>query len=185
MTADSPPVRGVVAAAAPITTAAAAQDARRSWIPVAYPTLIGGGFFLSLFVASGASPFATTRLIVGSVVLCLVVSVVCCALMRDRDRGGLVALAVILLLIAGNSPVRFAALAVGIGALAFERVASRGRPTRVPWRLVSRIGNMAGVIVLLAVTIRAGQDGTLAALADDVRAEGPGFLRPAAASVAP
>ncbi|HKG56019.1 MAG TPA: hypothetical protein VKA85_02115, partial [Candidatus Limnocylindrales bacterium] len=47
------------------------------------------------------------------------------------------------------------------------------------------IGNMAGVIVLLAVTIRAGQDGTLAALADDVRAEGPGFLRPAAASVAP
>ncbi|MFL5681302.1 MAG: hypothetical protein ACJ77B_11955 [Chloroflexota bacterium] len=187
MTTDAAPavtVAGDAPLAARVVPRATAERERRPWIPVAYPTLVGGGFFLSLFVASGASPFATTRMILVSVAACLVVSAASGALMRDRHRGGLLALAVILILITGNNTMRLAAILIGIAALAVERIASRRRPSRLSWPLVTRLGNMAGVILLLAVGIKAAQDGTLTAIVDDVHTEGPAFIRPPAAAPA-
>ena len=50
---------------------------------------------------------------------------------------------------------------------------------KMPWPLISRVGNAIAVIVVLAIGIKTFQDGTFQAIAADIQAEGPLVLRPA------
>lgn len=162
---------------AAVATAAPVPAPRRAFIPVGYPAAIGATFVLSLFVASGASPFSALRMIVVAIAGCLLLTSLAGAAMRDRDRGGLFALVLILLLIAGQDPPRLAALTVGAAALIVERIVSYRRPPRIRWSVITRVANVAAVIALLALGLKALQEGTLASVLYDIRAEGPPFLR--------
>jgi Sulfatase len=169
----------------PILRSAAAARPRASLRPVVYPTLFAFAFVLYLFVASGASIFAGLRLLVASILVGLVVTVVCTFLVRDRHRGGLIALVVVLLLIAGNEAQKALALLLGIAALVVERIASSGKPSRMPWPLVTRVATFVGVIAVVAVGLKGAEDGTWHAAADELRTEGPSFVRSANAGTAP
>jgi hypothetical protein len=163
---------------------------RRAYVPVVYPAALCATYFLILFVASGASPYSAVRMIVIAALAGLLLTSLAGVLMRDRDRGGLFALTVILLFIAGDDPRKLFALGLGCVALIVERLASGRRPSRIPWPIITRVGTIAAVIAVLTVGIKAGQDGTAAAVLHDLRAEGPSLVRdarpaPAASSQAP
>ncbi len=146
--------------------------------PVAYPILIGTGFFILLFAASGASPYSAIRMVLAAAVVSSIIAIVCSVVMRDRHRGALLAMLVILGLYAGPDDARMmVVLVLAIGVLVVETVTSRRRTMATPWPLISRVGNGIAVIVLLAIGINAVQDGTLQTVAYDLRAEGPEALR--------
>ena len=157
--------------------------------PVAHPTLISFAFVLSLFLASGASVFAGARLLLASIALGVVVTLVAALVLRDRHRGALFALALVLLLIVGNDLRAAAAIALGLAMLVVERVASLRQPNRVPWPVVTRVANAVAAVFLLSVVLKGFQDGAFQAAVADARAEAA-FLRgggehPAASSAGP
>ena len=153
---------------------------RLPWRPAAYPIVIGTAFFALLFLSSGASPFSGIRMILAAVLVSTIVAVACCLLMRDRDRGSLLAMLVLIGLYAGpGDPRLLALLALAALLVVVESVMSRRRPMKMPWPLISRVGNAIAVIVVLAIGIKTFQDGTFQAIAADIQAEGPSVLRPA------
>lgn len=162
---------------AAVAAAVPARAPRRTFIPVGYPAAIGATFVLSLFAASGASPFSALRMIVVAIAGCLLLTSLAGAAMRDRDRGGLFALVLILLLIVGEDPLRMAALIVAAAALVLERIVSWWRPAKIRWGVITRVANVVAAIALLALGLKALQEGTLASVLYDIRAEGPAFLR--------
>ena len=153
------------------------RQARPAWFPVAHPIALGAASFLLLLVSSGASLFAGTRMVLIAAVVITLLTAAAGALMRDRHRGGVLALAIVLVLIVGDRPLQLAAIGLGILMLIVERIASLRRPTRTPWPLITRVANVIAAVVLVAITIKAVQDGTIGAFVADVSAEGPSFLR--------
>jgi len=154
-----------------------AERAQRPWWPVAYPIVLVIAFLVLLLVSSGASFFAGTRMILVGAVLATLLTVVAGTLMRDRHRGGLVALAVVLLILTGTQPAIFAALVAGIVLLVVERLASLRQPSRTPWPVLTRALNAIAVVVVIAVAIKGVQEGAFRGFVDDVANEGPAFLR--------
>ena len=153
------------------------RRAHPAWLPVAHPILLGSSSFLLLLVSSGASLFAGIRMVVVAAAVMVVITVLSGIGMRDRHRGGVLALTIALLLIVGDRPLQLAAIGVGIALLIVERVASLRRPTRTPWPLITRVLNAVAAVILIAITVKAVQDGTVGAFAADIGAEGPAFLR--------
>jgi hypothetical protein len=162
-----------------MATARSRTQGRALWVPVAYPILIGTCLYLLLFVASGASPYSALRMVLAALLISVAITVVANVVIRDRDRGALLATMIILGVYAGTDDVRMVAvLGLAIVVLGVEAVTSRRRAMRTPWPLITKVGNLIGVIALLAIGIKAAQDGTVEAVLYDLRAEGPALLRP-------
>jgi sulfatase-like protein len=124
----------------------------RSRFPFAiYPAAILLLVALHLWVASGISPFAATR----ALIVCAVVGVGVCALgaavMRDRDRGGLFATLIVILLLVGGRPAAIPILAIPMALLFVERYGPRQSSLNWPWigRMVSRVTAVFALAVLL------------------------------------
>ncbi len=153
---------------------------RRWWPPVAYPIIIAVALILVLYEASGASPYSSIRLIIGALLVGMAFTIACSAVLRDRDRGALLALLGVLGLYAGlDDPRLVIVLAAAAVLLLIETVSADHRVLRTPWRTISRMAIVIAVIIVLAIGIKAVQDGTAQAVVADVRAEGPAILRPA------
>ncbi len=116
-------------------------------------------------------------MIVVAVILATLVTMAAGAVLRDRHRGGMVALTIVLLLIVGNRPVLALALGLGVVLLLVERVASLRGSTRTPWPTITRVMNGVALVIVVAITIKAAQDGTIGAFAADLQNEGPVELR--------
>jgi len=160
--------------------------ARARMRPVLYPAAIAVAFVLNLMIDSEVSPYAAGRPLILAVGVGLAIPWVAGLASGDRDLAGLIGGVLILLLIASPSPV---IATLGLTALlltalqwllARRRSESRAAGERM-WPLVTRIASAAGLVLLLAVGIKAVQLGRGEAVVHDLVAESP-FRRRAVAA---
>ena len=136
-----------------------------------YPAAVLVLVALHLWAASGVSPFAATRALAVCIVLGVGIAALGAAVMRDRDRGGLFALLVVLLLLAGG---RVAVIPIALIPMALLIVERYG-PWHVAlnWAFVGRMASRATIIFALAVLLEAIQLGRAGDLVTAVRTETP------------
>ena len=104
----------------------------KSRLPFAiYPAAILLLVALHLWAASGVSPFAATRALLVCAVLGVAVSALGAAIMRDRNRGGLFAVLIVILLLAGGRPTAIPIVLVPMALLLIERYGPR--QTTLDW----------------------------------------------------
>lgn len=149
--------------------------------PVLYPAGILAAFVLSLLVWTGVSPYAAGRPLLIAVALGLSLPWLIGLVFGDRDRAGIVAFLVVLLILPG--PVRDAfILLAGVlglllaGVLGLRLVDGRRRgrrPGRIRWRLITRAMSAITAIILVAIVIAAVQNGRITQIARDLVAEAP------------
>ena len=161
--------------------------ARTRMRPVLYPAAIAVAFVLNLMIEAEVSPYAAGRPLILAVGVGLAIPWVAGLASGDRDLAGLNGAVLILLLIASPSPV---IATLGLTALlltalqwllARRRSESRAAGERM-WPLVTRIASAAGLVLLLAVGIKAVQLDRVETFAQDLVAESPLRPRPVAAS---
>ena len=147
-----------------------------------YPAAILLLVALHLWAASGISPFAATRALAVCVVLGIAVSALGAAVMRDRDRGGLFSLLVILLLLAGGRPAVIPIAVIPMVLLIVERYGPRH--VGLDWAWIGRMASRATIIFGLAVLLEAIQLGRPGDLLTAMRTETPLRSAPTAAAAA-
>jgi len=125
------------------------------------------------------------RVVVGFTIGALVVSAVCRVLFGARDRAGVAATLVVLLVFGGSDP-RVAGIAlVALAIVVAERIAATRYRLRVPWALAGKVLSAGSVIVLAAVFIRSATDGSFGPFAGALVSEAPFLARGSSAAAPP
>jgi hypothetical protein len=139
-----------------------------------YPAVAVALLTVHLWVASGVSPFAAIRGIALAFIVAIVPVAVGGILLRDRDRGGMLGLLLVLGLAAGGrQPVALLA-AVGALLIVIDRYGPRHRTIAWPWMGLQL--RRATTILALAVLLEAIQFGRIGDLVTAALRETP--LRP-------
>jgi hypothetical protein len=135
--------------------------------PRPYPTAIAVAGLLVLFVEVTVSPLALVRALVLVSIMSAAVTIVATAITGDADLGALVSLVVALAFLGGRRPE---VLVLAVLALTCLLVIWRLRRERtsVRWPFVTRVLTILATVLLLAVAIKAAQDGRLPELANDL-----------------
>ena len=128
-------------------------------IPAAYPIAIAVAYIGILFLGIGGSIFSAPRVFVAAGFGAAVVGVIGNLLMRDRDRGALLSLAIVLLVFFGTSWPIVVALGAAIVLMIVERLVSQRRGSPVPWTRISLVANGVAAIFLLTLVITGIQEG--------------------------
>ena len=141
--------------------------------PVLYPVGILAAFVLMSLVRTGVTPDAAGRPLLIAVAVGLLVPWVLGLVVGDRDRAGVLAIAVVMLLLAGQAPV-VVVLPIAVFALVLlEDRMNRGRPRRIRWAVVTRVMSAVTAILLVAIGFAAVQEGRMVQIAHDLVAEAP------------
>ena len=145
-------------------------ESRRPWwrIPL-YPIVFPCVIVLLVWATVGVSPVFAIRPLVVVFAVGALVTLICCALVRDRDRGGVLATVVLIALFVTGAEA-LTVVVISAITLVVESVVRRG----IPWRfgpLITRLLTMASVIVLIATGIRVVQDGVISAAMTDLADE--------------
>ena len=160
------------------------EDRSRGWLPPLYPIILAMGMVLAIIMQSGGSPYAAVRVFAGFMLGAVLICVLARALLGTRDRAGVAATLVIVLVFAGPDP-RIAALVLfALGIVVAERIASARFRLRVPWALAGRVLNAGSVIILVAVFMRSATDGSLGPFVGALVNEAP-FLARGSSPVTP
>jgi len=139
--------------------------------PVLYPVGILAGFVLFLLVKSGVSPYSAGRPLLIALGVGLALPWLFGLLVGDRDRAGILAILVVMVLLAGQSALA-AALLVGILAvLLAESWTGRAGARRIRWPLITRAMSAVTAILLVAIGILAVQNGGIVRIPRDLVAE--------------
>ena len=148
-------------------------DLRRRWRPVWYPSMLAAVWVMSIATITAVSPYAALRSVLFALVLVLGITAVLTRLLRDRDRAGVFAVAILIALLSGHFPDGLVA-PVGIAAIVLLewRLAIQGG-SRFPWPAVTRVGNLAAAVAALALTITALQNGVAESAIRDIWNHGP------------
>jgi hypothetical protein len=137
-------------------------------VPAAYPIAFAVAYVGLLFFGIGVSVYSAARVFVVTTVGAAVVAIVCNLLMGDRDRGGLLALIVVMLLLVGTGPAAAVVLGLAAALVIAERLLSLRRPSRVRWRIVTTVANAVAVIVLLTFVVTGIEEGGFRRAARDI-----------------
>jgi len=141
-----------------IRSTIAGRDLPR-YVPTFYPVVVAVTYLATLFVGLGISVFSVTRLFAVTTVAVAAISIAINLVMRDRNRGGVLCLALLFVALFGQDP-RVVAVVSGVAALVIaERVISFKRPTRVPWRTITLVGNAVAAILILTLIASGVQNG--------------------------
>lgn len=131
--------------------------------PIAlYPALLAIALVAELINVSGISPFAAIRSLGIAVVAALFLSWLGRLLLRDADRGGVLAALWILALLGGDDPRLAAVLAMASVLLLVERYVLPPGGRTIRWVRVGRVFGRLAVILMIAIAIQAVQLGTIA-----------------------
>lgn len=135
--------------------------------PVAVTLLVG----LHLWVVSGISPFAAVRGLAILLLIGIAAAATGTAILRDRHRGGLLGLLLVLTILVGGR----SGLALLLLAAAALLVVERYGPWRIDlnWAWVGRLVGRATAIFALAVVLEAIQLGRFGDLVTAFQREGP------------
>jgi hypothetical protein len=155
--------------------------------PVLYPVGILAGFVLFLLVNWGVSPYSAGRPLLIALAVGLALPWLFGLLVGDRHRAGLLAALVVLLLLAGQSPIAAALIAGVFLILLAESWTGRGRSRRIRWPVITRAMSAVSAILLVAIGILAVQNGGIVRIPRDLVAEAPvgRFGSPAMATTQP
>ena len=148
----------------------------RGGLPL-YPVLLAIALVLSIVLPTGGSPYAGIRLLTGFGIGALLVSVAARLLLGDRDRAGMVAGLVVVFAFKGIDWRVAILILFAIGLILGERLLAPRRSLRVQWTLAGRVANVASVVLLVAVLLRAAGDGSLGTYIGAIRSEGPVAVR--------
>ena len=135
--------------------------------PVAAVLLVG----LHLWVASGVSPFAAVRGLLIATAMGVAASAAGTAILRDRHRGGLLGLLIVLAIVAGGRPGVALVLLLPAVLLVVERYG----PVHVAlnWAWIGRLIARGTAIFALAVVLEAIQLGRFGDVVTALQREGP------------
>ena len=136
-----------------------------------YPAAILVLVALHLWAASGVSPFAATRALLVCALVGVGVSALGAAVMRDRHRGGLFAVLLVILLLAGGRPAAVPIAVIPMALLLLDRYGPRRSGLNWPW--IGRIVSRATAVFALAVLLEAIQLGRPADVVTALRTETP------------
>jgi len=141
--------------------------ASRAWlrIPV-YPAVFLDAMILMTWGHAELHVSLLVRPLLIATVAVLALTLLVAALLRDRDRAGIIASAIALILLTSDDR---AAVVLGLAALLIfvEGLVHRGRPVR-SIRIASRAMSVVALILLLAIGIDLAQRGAWQAAAGDV-----------------
>jgi len=141
--------------------------------PVLYPAGIVVAFVLMYLVRTGVSPYAAGRPLLLALGVGLLLPWLLGLVVGHRDRAGVLALVVVMLLLAGTAPL-VTALLVGVFILLLlEGRMNKGRPRRIRWPVITRAMSAVTAILLVAIGIAAVQEGRMVQIASDLVAESP------------
>jgi len=135
---------------------------RIAWYPLAVPL----SFIVLVWSATEVHPVWLVRPVIVTIVLALLLTVALSALLRDRDRGALAALAVVVGLVAND--LRMTAVLLLIAWLV---VAEGIMIFKSPWRrgsLVTRLLSITGVFLIVVTVLITVQMGSFQAAMEDV-----------------
>ena len=136
-----------------------------------YPAAVMVLLATHLWVASGVSPYAAIRGMAIVAVLGVALAAAGAAIMRDRDRGGVVGLLLVLLVVAGGRAGIVPLLLLAIGVLALERYGPR--QLKLSWPRIGRLFGRLTAILALAVLLEGVQLGRFGDLVTALQREGP------------
>jgi hypothetical protein len=141
--------------------------------PLLYPVGISTAFVAFLLVRWGVSPYAAGRPLMIAVALGLILPWLFGLLVGDRDRAGLLAVLIVMLILVGQSPISTILLVGVFLILLFEGWARRQRPRRILGSAITRAMSGVTSIIVLAVVIAAVQGGRIVQIPHDLIAEMP------------
>jgi hypothetical protein len=169
-----------------MTGDAVASDLRTTREPLVrripwYPVVLTATFVLNLFVESGNSPYAVLRPLIVSTGVAMLLTAICVGLTRSRYRGAAVAGAIVVAMAGWRQPILLL-----IGVVAFVVVVLILPRTRwsagLTWPAVTRLLNVASLVLLLGIGLKMVQVGTLGSIGADIQ---QGHPLPAAPAVGP
>ena len=146
--------------------------------PVGVVLLVG----LHLWVASGVSPFAAIRGLLVATAIGVAASAAGMTILRDRHRGGLLGLLIVLAIVAGGRTGVALVLLVPAVLLVVERYGPRH--VALNWAWIGRLIARGTAIFALAVVLEAIQLGRFGDLVTAFQREGP-FRSPSAVQPPP
>jgi Sulfatase len=158
--------------------------------PVLYPAAILVAFVLNALVDSGMNPYAATRPLIVALLIGLVAAWLGGLATADRDRAGVLAMIVVLMVLGAGNPgvvsLGLAALAM-VGLQPFFARRARPRATSAPrvWSFATRVLTLCTVILLVAVGVKAIQLGRMEVYTQDLVAGSPLHSASAAAGPTP
>ncbi len=145
------------------------------FVPTFYPVVVAITYLALLVVGLGISVYSVASVFVVVTLAIATLSVVINVIVRDRNRGGLLCLALVFLALFGNDP-RVVAVILAVAALVVaERVISFRRATRVPWRTITLVGNTVAVILVLTLLVSGLQNGAWGRVVEELTAHRPEF----------
>lgn len=130
-----------------------------SFVPTFYPIVIAVAYLALLVIGLGVSVQSVTRVFFIAAFGIAALSVVINLVMRDRNRGGVACLVLVLLALFGQDPRVVAVVSMVAALVIAERVISFRRATRVPWRTITLVGNAVAVILVVTAVMSGLQNG--------------------------
>ena len=146
-------------------------------IPI-YPVALILFFGLHVLVASGVSPFAAIRGLLMVALIGIAASAAGTAILRDRHRGGLLGLLIVVAIVAGGRPGVALVLLLPAALLVIERYGPR--QTTLNWAWIGRLVARVTAILALAVLLEAIQLGRIGDFVTALQREGPFRSAPSA-----
>jgi hypothetical protein len=128
-----------------------------------YPVLLAIALVVELLNGSGSSLFAAVRSLAIVAVVAIALSWLGRLILRDADRGGILAALWVLALLAGEDLRVAAVIAVASGLLIGERYLLPARYETIRWGRIGRVFGRLAIILALAIAIQAVQLGALSA----------------------
>jgi len=155
---------------------------RPLWVPALYPIVIALVYLSLLFLGIGVSIHSALRVFIAFALGAALIGVVANLVMRDRHRGGLFALTIVLLVILGGDPRYAAAIALVIVLLVVERLAAARSGSTIPWPKVTRALNLIATIGALTLVVTGIQQGGFGRIVGDLTPLRPVTVEPPAAN---
>ena len=128
-----------------------------------YPVVLAAALVVELLNVSGSSPFAAVRSLLVVSAGALLLSWLGRLILRDPDRGGVLAALWVLVLLAGDD-LRIAAVIGGASVLLIaERYVLPETRRTIRWARIGRVAGRLTIILCLAIAIQAVQLGAVSA----------------------
>ncbi len=148
-----------------------------------YPVLLAAALIVELINVAGVSPFAAGRPMVVALVVATVLSWLGRLLLRDPDRGGVVAALWVLALLGGDDPRLALVVLLATVLLIAERYFLPKASQTIRWPRIGRFFSRLVIVFALAVVIQSVQTGALVGAIRSFTHETA--LRPSPARAAP
>jgi hypothetical protein len=152
----------------------------RWWRINLYPATFPAAFVVVTWASVGIHPAAMYRPLIIAIAGTLILTLILSGVFRDRDRGALLATAIVCWAILGTLPLASVILLGAILLFVVEAIRRHGRPLK-SGGFITKSLSVFGAIILVASVLEVAESGALARAIEDVRQD----ATPRSAAAAP